>query len=218
MLECKMNTDKLYGYLVVTNVCRKQIYEYKKIFAKTIGLNQIERNRLKLTFRKWTNDFYKLSFFLDGELEGYWIVLPIQLPKIKIDDLKLFNEKSETMLKEEWIYGIKDFEGLDAMLGQVDNGFYGITLYPTILKKATYFWYHIATKQMFNNGNKRTALLTALVYLKDNGYKFDILDEVLLYNISIKVANKQLSFQQLYQYILNHTFIDFSFSRNILNS
>lgn len=213
-----MNADKLYGYLVVTNVCRKQIYEYKKLFAKTIGLNQIERNRWKLTFRKWTNDFYKLSFFFDGELEGYWIVLPIQLPKIKIDDLKFFNEKSETMLKEEWIYGIKDFEGLDAMLGQIDNGFYGITLYPTILKKATYFWYHIATKQMFNNGNKRTALLTALVYLKGNGYKFDILDEVLLYNISIKVANKQLSFQQLYQYILNHTFIDFSFSRNILNS
>lgn len=218
MLECKMNTDKLYGYLVVTNVCRKQIYEYKKLFAKTIGLNQIERNRWKLTFRKWTNNFYKLSFLFDGELEGYWIVLPIQLPQIKIDDLKFFNEKSETMLKEEWIYGIKDFEGLDAMLGQVDNGFYGITLYPTILKKATYFWYHIATRQMFNNGNKRTALLTALVYLKGNGYKFDILDEVLLYNISIRVANKQLSFQQLYQYILNHTFIDFSFSRNILNS
>lgn len=213
-----MNDGKLYGYLVITNVCRKQIYEYKKIFAKTINLNQIERDRWKLTFRKQKQGFYRLSFFFDGELEGYWIILPAQQPKIEIDDLKFFNEKSETLLKEEWIYGIKDSNGLKAMLGQVDNGFFGIVPYPTILKKATYFWYNIATKQMFSNGNKRTALLTALAYLKGNGYNFDILDEVMLYDISIKVANKQLSFDRLYQYILSHTFIDFSFSRRMLNS
>lgn len=213
-----MNTDKLYGYLVVTNVCRKQIFEYKKLFAKTINLNQIDRNRWKLTFRKQHQNFYRLSFFFDGELEGYWIILPAQHPKIKVNDLKFFNEKSETLLKEEWIYGIKDLEGIKAMLGQVDNSFFGVVPYPTILRKATYFWYHIATKQMFNNGNKRTALLTALAYLKGNGYNFDVLNEVILYDVSIKVANKQLSFEQLYQYVLNHTFIDFGFSRRILNS
>ena len=40
-----MNSTKLYGYLVVTNVCRKQIYEYKKIFAKSINLNQVDKQR-----------------------------------------------------------------------------------------------------------------------------------------------------------------------------
>lgn len=219
-MEHKMKTDKLYGYLVVTNVCRKQIYEYKKLFAKTINLNQIERNRWRLVFRKWKTepDIYKLTFYFDGELEGYWIILPTEPPKLEIDDLKLFNEKSETLLKEEWFYGIKDSDGLKAMLGQVDNCFFGIRPYPTIIKKATYFWYNIATKQMFNNGNKRTALLTALAYLKGNGYNFDILDEIALYDVSIKVANKQLSFKQLYEYILNHTFIDFEFSKRILSS
>ena len=69
---------------------------------------------------------------------------------------------------------------------------------------------------MFNDGNKRTALLTALLYLKLNGYLFDILDEVALYDISIKVANKEISFKQLYQYISRHSYIDFEFSRRIL--
>ena len=32
-----MDDEKLYGYLVVTNVCRKQIYEYKRLFAKSIN-------------------------------------------------------------------------------------------------------------------------------------------------------------------------------------
>ena len=119
-------------------------------------------------------------------------------------------------MKEEWFYGIKDEAGLKGMLGQVDNGFFGYTPYPTILHKATYFWYTISTKQMFNNGNKRTALLTSLLYLKINGFSFDILDEVKLYNISIQVANKQFSYNQLYQYILRHSYIDFEFSKRIL--
>lgn len=212
-----MNDKKLYGYLVVTNICRKQIYEYKELFAKSINLNQVDKNRWKLSFRKNKNQLYKLSFYFDGNLEGYWYVLPAKYPQFNIELLADINEKSEKLLKEEWFYGVKDEDGLEAMLGQVDNNFYGFIPYPTILRKATYFWYNISTKQMFNNGNKRTALLTALLYLKSNGYSFDILDEVALYNVSIKVANKKMSFRQLYQYILRHSYIDFEFSRRILS-
>ena len=207
----------MYGYLVVTNICRRQIYEYKKIFSKSINLNQIDRKRWKLRFRKSKNGLYKLSFYFDNNLEGYWIVIPAEQPSLDLEKLADLNEKSETLLKEEWFYGIKDEAGLKGMLGQVDNGFFGYTPYPTILHKATYFWYTISTKQMFNNGNKRTALLTSLLYLKINGFSFDILDEVKLYNISIQVANKQFSYNQLYQYILRHSYIDFEFSKRILS-
>ena len=196
-----MNSTKLYGYLVVTNVCRKQIYEYKKIFAKSINLNQVDKQRWKLSFRKYNQQLYKLSFYFDGILEGYWYILPVKHPKLSIDMLTNINEESEKLLKEEWFYGVKDKAGLASLLGQIDN---------------SYLWYTISTKQMFNNGNKRTALLTALLYLKLNGYLFDILDEVALYDISIKVANKEISFKQLYQYISRHSYIDFEFSRRIL--
>ena len=157
------------------------------------------------------------SDYLDYWMEEYWIVIPAEQPSLDLEKLADLNEKSETLLKEEWFYGIKDEAGLKGMLGQVDNGFFGYTPYPTILHKATYFWYTISTKQMFNNGNKRTALLTSLLYLKINGFSFDILDEVKLYNISIQVANKQFSYNQLYQYILRHSYIDFEFSKRILS-
>ena len=212
-----MNDKKLYGYLVVTNICRKQIYEYKKLFAKSINLNQVDKRRWKLSFRKYNQQLYKLSFYFDNVLEGYWYIIPKEHPKLNIDILSYINEESEKLLKEEWFYGVKDNAGLSSLLGQVDNSFFGVTPYPTILYKAAYFWYTISTKQMFNNGNKRTALLTALLYLKLNGYSFDILNEVALYNISIDVANKKISFNQLYQYILRHSYIDFGFSRKILS-
>lgn len=201
----------------VDNVCKKQIYEYKRLFAKSINLNQVDKKRWKLFFRKYNHQLYRLSFYFDNSLEGYWYVLPAKHPKLNIDILANINEESEKLLKEEWFYGVKDKEGLSSLLGQVDNSFFGITPYPTILYKATYFWYTISTKQMFNNGNKRTALLTALLYLKVNGYSFDILDEVALYNVSIKIANREMPFKQLYQYILRHSYIDFGFSRNILS-
>lgn len=212
-----MNDKKLYGYLVVTNICRKQIYEYKKLFAKSINLNQVDKRRWKLSFRKYNQQLYRLSFYFDNVLEGYWYIVPKEHPKLNIDILSYINEESEKLLKEEWFYGVKDKDGLSSLLGQVDNSFFGVTPYPTILYKAAYFWYTISTKQMFNNGNKRTALLTALLYLKLNGYSFDILNEVALYNISIDVANKKISFNQLYQYILRHSYIDFGFSRKILS-
>lgn len=213
-----MNNKKLYGYLIVTNVCRSQIYEYKKVFAKSINLNQVDRKRWKLSFRKYNFELYKLSFYFDNRLEGYWFVIPVKHPQLSLAILAKVHEQSEKLLTEEWFYGVKDREGLDSMLGQVDNGFFGKTLYPTIIQKATYFWYTISTKQMFNNGNKRTALLTSLLFLQFNGYSFDILDEKELYNISIKVAKKEMSFRQLYEYIFKHSYIDFEFSKNLLVS
>lgn len=212
-----MNNEKLYGYLIVTNICRKQIYEYKKLFAKSINLNQVDKKRWKLSFRKYNKQIYKLSFYFDKVLQGYWYILPVKQPSLDINMLAEINKLSEKLLKEEWFYGVKDRNGLEALLGKVDNDFFKIKPYPTILYKAACFWYTISTKQMFFNGNKRTALLTALLYLKINGYSFDILDEVTLYNVSMKVADGEMSFRQLYQYILRHTYIDFGFSRNILS-
>lgn len=62
---------------------------------------------------------------------------------------------------------------------------------------------------MFNNGNKRTALLTALIFLNLNGYILDFEDSNELYNISMNLANKIMSEDELEQYLLTHVRIDF---------
>ena len=59
------------------------------------------------------------------------------------------------------------------------------------------------------NGNKRTALLTALTFLRLNGYNLDFKDSSELYNISMDLANKIMSEDDLEQYLLQKTQIDF---------
>lgn len=94
-------------------------------------------------------------------------------------------------------------------MARVDNGFFGFEPYLTTISKAKVFWYTIASKQMFNNGNKRTALLTALTFLNLNGYILDFEDSNELYNISMNLANKIMSEDELEQYLLTHVRIDF---------
>ena len=47
---------------------------------------------------------------------------------------------------------------------------FGHTLYPTIWLKAAYIMQKITKKHIFADGNKRTAFLTTLLFLKKNGY------------------------------------------------
>lgn len=145
----------------------------------------------------------------DSKVIGLWIVFDIPFQKIDLELLKNLNEKAGKMFREEWFYGIKDADTLKALLARVDNGFFGIEPYPTTISKAKVFWYTIATKQMFNNGNKRTALLTALTFLRLNGYNLDFKDSSELYNISMDLANKIMSEDDLEQYLLQKTQIDF---------
>lgn len=47
---------------------------------------------------------------------------------------------------------------------------FGHTLYPTIWLKAAYLMQKITKKYIFVDGNKRTAFLATLLFLKKNGY------------------------------------------------
>lgn len=73
---------------------------------------------------------------------------------------------------ESFNNGLKGTDCLKAIIGGVDNSFYGTDVCPIIIDKAVYFWYKIAQKQLFHNGNKRTALLSAIILLTTNGYNF----------------------------------------------
>ena len=53
------------------------------------------------------------------------------------------------------------------------------------------------------------ALITALTYLENNGYQFEIYDNKELYNVSLKLARKEMSKDMLFQYIQAHTILNF---------
>lgn len=56
---------------------------------------------------------------------------------------------------------------------------------------AAAYAFHIAENQPFLDGNKRTALGAAMVFLEDNGFEFRA-DDLSLYDAMIAIANKQM--------------------------
>ncbi|UOF89581.1 type II toxin-antitoxin system death-on-curing family toxin [Fodinisporobacter ferrooxydans] len=71
--------------------------------------------------------------------------------------------------------------------------YFGEEQYPGLFMKAAVYLEGFATKQLFNDGNKRTALACALIYLELNGYYITEQYELELYEYTIYVAeNKPL--------------------------
>lgn len=197
------------GVLYIPNFSNeRQQEEFKEIFARSLNLDKVDKKDWKININTYES-VYSVELLYDSKVIGLWIVFDIPFQKIDLELLKNLNKKAEKMFREEWFYGIKDADALKALLARVDNGFFGIEPYPTTISKAKVFWYTIATKQMFNNGNKRTALLTALTFLRLNGYNLDFKDSSELYNISMDLANKIMSEDDLEQYLLQKTQIDF---------
>lgn len=197
------------GVLYIPNFSNKrQQEEFKEIFARSLNLDKVDKKDWKINVNTYKS-VYSVELLYDSKAIGLWIVFDMPFQKMDLELLKNLNEKAEKIFREEWFYGIKDADALKALLARVDNGFFGIEPYPTTISKAKVFWYTIATKQMFNNGNKRTALLTALTFLRLNGYNLDFKDSSELYNISMDLANKIMSEDDLEQYLLQKTQIDF---------
>lgn len=57
---------------------------------------------------------------------------------------------------------------------------------------AAAYAFHIAQNQPFLDGNKRTAMGSALLFLKANGVDVDNFDEAQLYDAMIAIAEKRL--------------------------
>lgn len=74
-------------------------------------------------------------------------------------------------------------------------------MYPSIFEKAAVYLYHIAKNHPFNDGNKRTAYVAALAFLKVNNapIKFKTTE---LEKIVVEVANGNISKEKLIQFFL----------------
>lgn len=66
--------------------------------------------------------------------------------------------------------GIQYSAGLSLIVEQPQMVIFGRELYPTIWLKAAYILQKITKKHIFVDGNKRTAFLACLLFLKINGY------------------------------------------------
>jgi len=95
----------------------------------------------------------------------------------------------EQILAYGGIRGIRGLLESAVMMPQASFG--GEYLHSGLFEMAAAYAFHIAENQPFLDGNKRTALVTCLVFLDING--FEILDvEMRLYTAMIAIANKEM--------------------------
>jgi death-on-curing protein len=83
--------------------------------------------------------------------------------------------------------GLRDLGLLQAALGMPETTFEGEFLHGTLFEKASAYLFHIARNHPFLDGNKRTALMCALVFLGLNDRRLEA-DPKALYELVDGVA------------------------------
>jgi len=70
--------------------------------------------------------------------------------------------------------GVRDTNLLKSIFERPKMSFGGEELYPTLWTKAAAYYEGLAKFHVFVDGNKRTALLSAMRFLRINGYELDV--------------------------------------------
>ena len=92
-------------------------------------------------------------------------------------------------------YNFLHEENLDYLLEAVQAKMFGEPLYPEIYQKAGVYMFNIIANHIFQDGNKRTGLEAALLFLQLNNYDL-IVDDKILIDFTLSVASGELSLEQ----------------------
>lgn len=157
---------------------------------------------------------------VEVKTNGYkwlFIYVPIDIIFPSLDDVCNWNEKAQKIFEEEGIYGLyglKDPGIITNLLSVVKNSVvFGQDVFPTVTAKAAHIWHVIAKYQAFNNGNKRTAFMTAQLFLEANQFYFVVDNdqelEDALYKASVKIAVGEYTEQDVQKFIYDNIKVDF---------
>jgi len=95
-------------------------------------------------------------------------------------------------------YNLLNESNLDYLIEAVDAEMFGEKLYPKIYQKAGLYMHSIIANHIFQDGNKRTGLESALVFLQLNGYDFkSSVDNNILTNFTLEVASGKHTLEEV---------------------
>jgi len=99
---------------------------------------------------------------------------------LDFDALVLINKQVVSLTEERHEYDEEDEKRMKALLRSVKELDVGKNVNERIIEKAALLIFRIASGQNFHEGNKRTALVAGLAFLRMNGYTLDIRDQRLV--------------------------------------
>lgn len=103
-------------------------------------------------------------------------------------------------------YNFLHEENLDYLLEAVMAEMFGVPLYPTITDKAALYCHNIICNHIFTDGNKRTGLAAALVFLNLNHYDLSLkVTNLILTDFILKVASGQSNLEECKAWFLENS-------------
>ena len=96
-------------------------------------------------------------------------------------------------------------DSLEYILEAIQGSLFGVERYPSIVEKAAALGFHIITRHVFRDGNKRTGLDACAIFLELNGFEMALAphDEVL--RKTLDVAASQVTLEDFTQWLRQRT-------------
>lgn len=111
---------------------------------------------------------------------------------LTVKDIIKINAKLITTVSSGELIGLKDAAALDMAVNQPQQEVFGEELYPTIYDKASILAINLAKRHPFQNGNKRTALVSMITFLMMNGYTTSFTqEEAVQFILNITTSNQE---------------------------
>ena len=99
--------------------------------------------------------------------------------------------------------GVRDEGLLESALETTYASFDGKEFYPTKEEKGARLGYALIANHAFVDGNKRIGIYVMLSFLEMNGIRIRCTDEELVH-IGLSVADGSMSYEALYQWVMEH--------------
>lgn len=122
---------------------------------------------------------------------------------LTVKDIVKINAKLITKVSAGELIGIKDAAALDMAVNQPQQEVFGEALYPTIYDKASILAINLAKQHPFQNGNKRTALVSMITFLMMNGYTISFTQEEAV-SFILNITTSTQEFDNLKEEVSNY--------------
>lgn len=111
--------------------------------------------------------------------------------------------QADTITHEGGMQGLRDAGLLESAVTMPQQQFAGEYLHTGIIEMAAAYMFHLAMNHPFRDGNKRVAVMSALVFLDINGIG-KLPDQRKLENITMQLATGEISKIALTQWLRDH--------------
>jgi death on curing protein len=96
--------------------------------------------------------------------------------------------------------GVRDVGLIDSAANRPRASFGGEDLYPTLFLKAGALFHSLIFNHAFLDGNKRTGVASATLFLKKNGFQLKVENEE-MENFTMKIVEDKLDVEQIAQWL-----------------